>query len=240
MYRKGLRKKPFLFSTTFAFRIMPVSLKHLFSYLFELPLKKVYSPINGSLKVVLDRGVKKLVAQKAVYSYEDRYTCFRDFFLEFSIDQFPINQALVLGYGLGSVPLMLDRLVDGVSYDGVEIDQAIVDLNQEFGYCPDNVTVHTVDAMDFVEFCDKKYDLVVVDLFIDAIVPSKFETVRFLEACSKLLVPNGLLLFNRVAYPKAALEKTEIFYDEVFARTLDAPGIFKTRGNRMLWAFKDP
>ena len=59
-----------------------------------------------------------------------------------------------------------------------------------------NLSLHIEDAGDFVENCDKKFDLVVGDIFVGADVPEKFREEKFLAGLRRLLSPGGISFFN--------------------------------------------
>ena len=71
-----------------------------------------------------------------------------------------------------------------------------------------NLSLHIEDAGDFVENCDKKFDLVVVDIFVGADVPEQFREEKFLAGLGRLLSPGGISFFNVVSVEEAEGSKT--------------------------------
>ena len=66
-----------------------------------------------------------------------------------------------------------------------------------------NVTVHTADAVKFVESTTDRYDVILMDAFLrpssdtDATgVPSGLKTLEFLRRLKAVLAPGGVVAFN--------------------------------------------
>ena len=209
--------------------------KQFLSFFTEITLEKRESEKSGKLKVVVDRGRIKLNANSATYSFEDLYTCYRNTFNEIDLHDHPINQVLVLGYGLGSVPRLLDdRLEHSIAYTGIEHDRVIIELAGKYGYLNDKIELIEADAMEFIQKNQKQFDLIAVDLFLDSTVPARFQTVEFLELVLKATSPNGWILFNRLAYPEKELHQTATYFEEIFARVIPHVNYVETKGNWVL------
>ena len=89
--------------------IKPPFWKKILSYFFEFHIESAPSEINPHLYVSLNRGRYQLSTANAIYSFEDLYDNFFDAFKKVNLDQYPIKNVLVLGLGLGSIPLMLEK-----------------------------------------------------------------------------------------------------------------------------------
>jgi spermidine synthase len=93
---------------------------------------------------------------------------------------------------------------------GVEIDSEVLALARlYFPTPPDRVRVVEMDALAFLENqAPGGLDLLVVDVFVDIEVPEALENLRFLALCRNALAPGGLLIWNRLIQPPAALART--------------------------------
>ena len=134
-------------------------------------------------------------------------------------DENAIDRVLVLGFGLASIPYMLEKHFDRhYHYLGVDIDEEVLDLAQLYVLRDIYSTFELIcgDAASFVASCTEQFDLIAVDVFVDHRIPNRFETSDFLDALYRVLAPQGLLLFNRLADTAAALDQTERFYRERF------------------------
>lgn len=83
--------------------------------------------------------------------------------------------------------------------DVVEIDPVVVELAHK--WLPpslfENVKIHIDDAHRFIlTATNRQWDLLVVDVFIDLLVPDNLRSESFLCACADRLTSGGLLLYN--------------------------------------------
>ncbi len=147
------------------------------------------------------------------------------------------KSVLMLGLGLGSVPWMLERHFGlGFRYTAVELDEAVVYLAQKYalGELTSPMEIVCVDALAFVEQDDRCYDLVIMDVFRDALIPSAFQTLSFLEHLRSRLSPNGVLLFNFLARTAEDRRRADRFFREKFLRVFPGGNYLDTGGNWML------
>lgn len=155
------------------------------------------SPINRRLKIFWKEGKKILNTKNANYSYDGLQEV-----LNKGLDRIPmeeINSVLVLGMGGGCV---VDSLRNKYFYYGpivgVELDPVIIEIaEKEFNISQyDDVEIIQADAKRFLPTHDKKYDLIVVDVFIDIKVPKKFYSPKFWKKIEDKVEDNGFVLFN--------------------------------------------
>jgi len=189
--------------------------------------------------VLISNGRIKLCTDNATYSYEDLYTVFNKGFNQLNIQQYQFDKVLILGFGLGSVPSIFHKKYDMQSkYTGIEIDSAIVALNQEYlskdilSQC----NIIEADAYDWVQNTDEKFNLIIIDLFIDTITDSKFREELFVEATKKLLAEKGILLFNMLADSKEKSTSILKYYNSIFKNTFKNSEMLKLGKNRLLVA----
>ncbi len=212
--------------------------KKILSYFSPQLLEETGSELNPELEVWLDRGRMQLVSGKAIYSWDDLYRNFAVAFEKLEIGKRKIDEVLLLGLGLGSVPFLLEKK-HGLRphFTAVELDEAIIELAGKYGLprLESSMEVVTADAEIFVEICEEKYDLVVMDIFEDELTPPQFETIEFLENCKNLVRPGGLFLFNRMYLSHADQTATNRFYKKFLQVFPDGDKI-DTRGNWILYS----
>ena len=103
--------------------------KRFLSYLFEIHIESTSSEYNPHLYVSLQKGRYQLSTANAVYSFEDLYDNFSDAFKEIDLDRLNIQNVLILGFGLGSIPIILEQnFKKKYHYTGVEIDEEVLYL----------------------------------------------------------------------------------------------------------------
>lgn len=211
--------------------------KKILSYLVDIQLDSASTPLNPKLELSLRRGRYYLTTPNAVYSFGDLYGNFLQTFRQLDFTKYIIRDVAVLGFGMGSVPFMLERVFHKkFRYTGVEVDEVIAGWAERY-VLPELaslIELHRVDALGFVEKCARKFDLVVVDIFLDDEVPEQFESLIFLKNLKKMLAENGLLLFNRLADTPEAKAKTEVFFEKNFRQVFPGATYFEVDGN---WVF---
>ena len=207
------------------------------SQVVDIQLKTVESPYSGTLEVICRKGRYALCSPNAVYSYDDLYVNFRDSFEQLNLEEQDIQSVLVLGLGLGSIPWLLEtRFNKKYMYTFVKIDENVVNLATEYTLqylnSPYNIIIE--DALTYTKRAQDAFDLIAVDLFIDNLVPSAFETAAFLQDLNRLLNPDGWLLYNRLSYTPELLERTQQFHQDIFQVVFKEARMLKLGDNRML------
>ncbi|WMX17184.1 MULTISPECIES: spermidine synthase [unclassified Aureispira] len=207
------------------------------SYFVDVQLEEAWSDYSGKLEVICRNGRYALCTQNAVYSYDDLYVNFRDSFQQINLDKYSIENVLVLGLGLGSIPLLLEKkFKKKYNYTLVEIDQKIVNLANKYTLdeLQSSYSVICIDALEYVKTCSQQFDLVAIDIFIDDQIPSAFESVQFLENVKRVLSPNALLMYNQLTYNDTLLSKTELFFERKFKSVFPEAVFLSLSGNKML------
>ncbi|MEM9918824.1 MAG: methyltransferase domain-containing protein [Bacteroidota bacterium] len=210
--------------------------KRWLSYLTEIHIESAPSPHNPHLYVSLRRGRFQLSTANAIYSYEDLYDNFSGAFEQLHLDRLPGKEILILGFGLGSIPIILEKMGYHHHYTAVEVDESVVDLATRYAMPRIDSPVQMIcaDALAFVQQCQSHFDLIAVDLFLDDLIPAPFESQTFLERTKELLNPGGVLLYNRLAFTPQDKEEARKFLEGPF-RTVFPEGIhLDINGNWML------
>ena len=208
------------------------------SHIRPITLEETASEQNPELTVALSRGRVQLLSGDAIYSWDDLYKNFLIAFDQLSIDERPINDVLLLGMGLGSVPFMLETVFQrNYHYTAVEWDETVAELAFKYtlSRMESSVEMVTADAQFFVEVCEEQFDMVIVDIFEDDITPPQFCTEEFLVDCRNLMRPGGLLLFNRLHGEDEAIRSvTERFFVQKFKKVFEEGWYIDTKGNWIL------
>ncbi len=206
------------------------------SFFARQRLERRSSGHHALLDVSIVRGRTVLDGATVNYSFGGLHEVFAQAFERLAIRRRDIRSVLVLGLGAGSVVHLLRR-DHGVRapITALEIDPVMVEIARKY-FALDawpNLEVITADAVEWVAKTDRRFDLVVVDLFHEAEVPPACRTRRFLETLRDRLAPGGLLAFNVVAGPAAARQSAREF-SAVFEKTLQQARVLEVRGNLIL------
>jgi len=209
--------------------------KKYLSYLYEFHIESAPSEINPHLYVSLSRGRYQLSTANAIYSFADLYD---NFTLTFQKIHLPdtVQDVLILGFGLGSIPYMLEKKFDkNYQYTAVEIDENVLYLANKYTLpeLTSAITMMPADAFAFVHYCHDTFDLICMDVFLDDIVPENFESQQYLEQLATLLNPKGILLFNKLAATKADRTQAAQFV-ELFKKVFPKGAYLDVNGNWML------
>jgi spermidine synthase len=211
--------------------------KKFLSHFFSFSIEKTESAYSGPLEIIYSRGRYGLCTQNAMYSFEDLYLNFRESFKIVDLKKYKIQKVLMLGAGLCSVPLIIEKKQGlKLKYRAVEIDPKIIAFSKKYtlSQLQSEIALICANALDFVKNDEDNYELIIVDLFIDDIVPDTFEQKEFLLSLKKLLSPAGLLMFNRMANNEAALKKTENFFNKDFKAVFPEAKMLEIFSNKML------
>ena len=115
----------------------------------------------------------------------------------------------ILGNAAGTTARALGRFFPAARVDGVEIDGKLTELGRRY-FDLDNprLSVFEEDARTFLRRSDRRYDVVMVDVYRQPYIPFHLTTREFFELARDRLRPGGTVIVN-VGHPKgqAALEK---------------------------------
>ncbi|MCB0464146.1 MAG: fused MFS/spermidine synthase [Aequorivita sp.] len=171
-------------------------MKKLLSYIWPTT-RRFYSEINGTLEVTYVNGKKVLDTENANYSYGSLQKI-----LEFGltkVDLKSVENLLLLGMGGGSI---IHSLRNTFEYSNnivaLEIDPEIIKLaKEEFGIITsEKLQIIEGDAFQFLKTSKEKFQLIIIDLFIDLTVPPVFYEKEFCENIANALQNEGSFLFN--------------------------------------------
>lgn len=133
-----------------------------------------------------------------------------------------VNSVLCIGLGVGIVPMEFAR--QGIRVEVVEINPAVVPVaTKYFDLDPARLTIIFDDGRHFLNRCDKKYDVIVLDAFLGDSSPSHLMTQEAFAAMRRVLNPGGTLVINAFCH----LEAERDFFAASLRRTLEAvfPGV---------------
>jgi 2-polyprenyl-3-methyl-5-hydroxy-6-metoxy-1,4-benzoquinol methylase len=193
--------------------------RKLLSYVKEIHIETSESEYNPDLYVVMRNGRYQLCTANAIYSYGDLYDNFSKAFKKINLDTLAIENVLILGFGLGSIPIILEKMFHKkYHYTAVEIDAEVLRLANIYGVgdLKSSMDFRVMDAYMYVAFCEEKFDMICMDVFLDDTVPDEMEHDDFLLNLKEMLNPNGILLFNKLAFHKKDKIEADNFFKNQF------------------------
>lgn len=174
--------------------------KRALSYLVPYVIEQRRSFFGIPVTISLENGRLVLNSGKANYSYGNLHQVFKTVFYKLRLkEQFIGQSVLLLGMGGGSVvEIIFNELRMDCMMTAIEIDPVIIELSKKYFDIDqfENLEIVCADAYNFVSGTNRKFDLVIMDLFVDLLVPKKFLEPYYLEKLVRLMNKEGWLFFN--------------------------------------------
>lgn len=176
------------------------NLLKLFSFLYPVRYKTYNSDYSGKLELTYYNGKLVLDTKNTNYSYGNLQKILDQSINKiYSLDFKRYTNILVLGVAGGSV---IETLCTKYKYtntiDAVDIDPVILTISEKYFNINrfKNCNLILADAQQYVAQCPKKYDLIIIDLFIDDQIPEFVYHKSFINHVKLLLEINGCIIFN--------------------------------------------
>ena len=159
------------------------------------------SPWNKYLEVAREDGNLVLNTENGNYSFGNLHKVFSHVFEREHFLGKTFKNILLLGMGAGSViNLLKNKFQQDGHITAIEIDADIIriageyfELNQYRG-----LTVENADAYTYVNRTINRFDLIIVDIYIDLDVPQLFESNEFIDQLFHISTPGGMIIYNKV------------------------------------------
>ena len=175
-------------------------LKKIFSYLIPITIFKQKSTISSTIEVTWVNGELVLDSNNTNYSYGSLQRILKKGLQKIGFEKIKsMNHILVLGVAGGSV---VKTLLNDVNYKGkitgVEIDPGIISIANTYFQLHEkpNLTIIIDDAFEFVLKTKEKYDLIIIDIFQDTVMPNFLFEDFFTDRLEVILESKGSVLFN--------------------------------------------
>jgi len=140
----------------------------------------------------------QLATDDALYSDGTRYRPLVLAFNEMKTSLTEVKSVLVLGTGLGSAVQILEGKKVSAEYTLVDIDKTVLNLARNYLPKRSGLSFICADAVEFMKENTRKYDLVIVDVFLSRIVPGSVVARDFLSKCKAALNDGGYIVINYI------------------------------------------
>ncbi len=207
------------------------------SYVHEWILERRSSPYNPDLYISYKKGRYLLNTPEAIYSYEERYDNFGQVIEKLGAERFRANEVLLLGLGLGSIPMIFERKHDLVlQYTAVELDPVVIELCSKYALprIEAPIEIYQGDAYLWVMSTERQYDLIMMDVFSSDVIPAEMESTTYLDALDTALRPGGMLMYNRLYTLADDRKATDAYWNDVFLKRFPGAEIHAAYGNKIL------
>lgn len=185
------------------------------SYFIPITIKKFPSKTSSTLEVTWNNGKLVLDTLHTNYSYGNLQKILKRGLLSIGYDRVrKMNRVLILGLGAGSVIQTLRRDIGYKNHiRSVEIDPTVLEVAKQY-FQLDGFQNHEIilgDAFEFTLKNTEQYDLVLVDIFQDAEMPSFLFETYFVNHLKKMLYPGSFLLFNTITLTKEHRDRNSLY-----------------------------
>jgi len=191
------------------------------SYITEVHIESAPSEVNPHLYVCMQKGKLQLCSENAIYSFDENYHNFAGAFALMDLRKVYQEKILILGFGLGSIPLILQNKHQiKAYYTGVELDEAVLYLFEVYNAdkIKDNLQLICANAEVFAATCQEKFQLICSDIFLDNIIPEPFWESKYLEDLANCLHEDGAVLLNTLALTKENQADADRFFEDKFKK----------------------
>ncbi|MDQ3110020.1 MAG: methyltransferase domain-containing protein [Bacteroidota bacterium] len=177
------------------------ALKKVLSWIWPLQVKRVEGKLTAVLEVTYEQGKKVLNAGEVNYSFGALHNVFRIALQKAKIIESPPADVLILGFGAGSIAsILVEEFGQHPRITGIEADPVVLHLaREEFNISRfPELEIENTTAEKFIATCNSRFNLIAVDVFVEAHVPESCKTHGFLENIYRCLAKNGRVVFNEM------------------------------------------
>jgi spermidine synthase len=182
-------------------------LKEIVSYILPLQVEACSSKYNNLLEVMLRNGRYVLNSENANYSFGSLHAIFKGAFKDIDLGNLNISNCLLLGLGGGSVVNLIRKTHQlTMPITAVEIDPVVIEIGYKYFNLNTygDLNIVNMDAFEFVKKNKEVYDIIVIDLYINDVVPGIFHSKEFVSNLRKCSHSNTIVLFNKMLNNKTA------------------------------------
>jgi spermidine synthase len=173
-------------------------------------IEQIDTILNPGLEVMEVGDQIILNSANANYSFGVLHKVFQKAFNAVQIADQKIENVLILGFGAGSVASILQKeLGIDCSITGIEKDPDIIRIGKEHFNTSAfvNLEIIEADAAEYLEAEISQYDLIIIDVYVDILVPDSCESIDFVQDVDRCLKPGGMALFNKMIYNREAAKQ---------------------------------
>jgi spermidine synthase len=147
------------------------------------------------------------------------------------------DKVLLIGGGTLSLPIaLLDERPD-VNLEVVDIDEKLYEISERFfNFKPGkNTKLHVAEGRSFLANNKTKYDMIIIDAFINTDIPPGLQTVEAAQSYAAHLRKDGVVVINVIAAyhgrRSAVLQRQVAAFEQAFSKV----SIFPASRSLSLW-----
>lgn len=183
----------------------------LFSFIIPILLYKQRSKLGTMIEVRQLFGHTKLDLDGYPQTNDHYFRYWTNIHKLIAMDPTKNSQALILGLGGGNLATLLADRMPKINTTFVELESEVVDVARDYFGVTENSKRKIVvsDAKVFMGKNIKKYDLVIVDLYMGDDVPIFVRGGRFLNQIRRAIGAKGKAIFNYASHSFSKIDFVE-------------------------------
>lgn len=162
--------------------------------LYEKPTKKYKITISqkGSMRFLkYNNTIHSILDEKRRYT-----NSYHDYFLPIPL-LYKNPRILVVGLGGGTIPFRLSKMYGkNATIEVVESEREMIKAALHFLPSRPNFKITVSDGFSYIRRVKGKYDLIILDAFVDDHIPEVFLTEKFISSAKRALADDGILAIN--------------------------------------------
>jgi len=178
----------------------------LISYIVDVPIEEGTDSQGNIIQLAIRKGQFLLTSPKMIYSYGNRYKVLQEAYRFFNVYSMKPASVLLLGAGIGSGLQLINehKIIPDVVFVEKEplICQWFMKLVKPHLKFRD-IEIISSDAYKTVKQLHGPFDLIVVDLFVDDMVPKFVGSEDFVKNVLRVCSSNGLIIINITKFPES-------------------------------------
>ncbi len=179
-------------------------MKKLLSYLWPQKSGTLKTTFLPHVELNMHNGKLHIDGMNVNYSYGALHDVFRKVIYHKKAAFKLAKNVLILGFGAGSVAKILiqEQKLDHLNITGIEAELEMISLSKQC--LPkaifSKITLINEDAEVWINEQEAKFEIIIIDLFIEDKMPVFCGTKLFVENLAKSLLKNGMIIWNTLAH----------------------------------------
>ena len=147
------------------------------------------------------------------------------------------KRVLLIGGGAFTLPKAINEEFPDIALDVVELDPELYKISKKyFGFQPNNNThIYIQDGIEYLESTKQLYDLIIVDVFSNNIIPESFQSKYFIKSLKKSLRKDGIIAMNIIASYNGRLSTSLSHLISIFKLSFDDVQLYQVDYGLSLW-----
>jgi len=183
----------------------------------------------GEDRIAAESGIALDDNKEMLFDYNER-------FMEIIRGLQP-KRILLIGGGAFTLPKAINEEFPEVKLDVVELDVELYKIAQKyFNFKPNkNTKIYIKDGNEYLKTTRQIYDLVIVDVFLNNVIPESFRTKKFAKRLKRILTDEGIVAMNIIASYYGKLSSFINNITSAYSSSFETVQIFPADIDLSLW-----